>query len=82
MRRIHQEDICQATGRSPRAKYELRRGGRGPSFDDVAVLLDKFVTDPNVELDRLVAVATFAASLAMWTLTGKTFLCSIMGAGE
>lgn len=61
VRRIHQEDACQATGRPPTSKYEVRQRGRGPSFDDVAMLLDAYASDPLAELDRLAAVATFTA---------------------
>jgi serine/threonine-protein kinase HipA len=59
--RIHQEDVCQATGTDPdanqrRAKYE--RAG-GPSFRDVARLLDEFAAAPADELDRLASVVAF-----------------------
>ena len=69
--RIHQEDSCQATGRSPSAKYELRQRGGGPSFDDIAVLLDVYSMDPWAELDRLAGVATFTALIGNADAHGK-----------
>lgn len=59
--RIHQEDLCQATGVDPsdrrgRAKYE--RAG-GPSLRQAAALLDSYAADVGAQLDRLVAIATF-----------------------
>lgn len=61
VRRIHQEDLCQATGTDPnarrgRAKYQ---DAGGPSFRDVATLLDRYAIDGPAQLDRLVQVATF-----------------------
>jgi serine/threonine-protein kinase HipA len=59
--RIHQEDLCQATGVDPsdrrgRAKYE--RAG-GPSLRQAAALLDSYAADVPTQLDRLVEIATF-----------------------
>lgn len=71
VQRIHQEDVCQASGRRATAKYELRQGGGGPSFDDVAALLDEFADDPLAELDRLVGVATFTALIGNADAHGK-----------
>lgn len=59
--RLHQEDMCQATGRRPTQKYEIRRGGGGPEFSDVAGLLDRWSANPVGELDRLAAIAAFTA---------------------
>lgn len=71
VRRIHQEDACQATGRPPTSKYEIRQGGRGPAFDDVARLLDAYASDALAELDRLAAVATFTALIGNADAHGK-----------
>lgn len=56
VRRVHQEDVCQALGVDPegngrRAKYE-RYGG--PSLSDVARLLDRWGEDPEEQLLALV----------------------------
>jgi len=61
VRRIHQEDLCQATGVDPsdrrgRAKYE--RAG-GPSLRQAAALLDSYAGDVEAQLDRLVEITTF-----------------------
>lgn len=61
VRRIHQEDLCQATGIDPsdrrgRAKYE--RAG-GPTLRQAAALLDSYADDVAAQLDRLVEITTF-----------------------
>ncbi len=60
-RRIHQEDACQALALDPagqrgRAKYQ--RGG-GPSFRQVASLLDRFADDGIDQMRRLLATLLF-----------------------
>ena len=62
IRRIHQEDLCQAfgldgSGNRGRAKYQRRRGG-GPGFRQAAQILDAYAQDPEAELSRLVAALT------------------------
>ncbi len=71
MTRLHQEDICQAAGRPPERKYEVRRGGGGPAFSDVADILDRWSKDPLSELDRLAAVAAFTAVIGNADTHGK-----------
>ncbi|MBK5220833.1 MAG: HipA domain-containing protein [Thermoleophilia bacterium] len=71
--RIHQEDLCQATGVDPedkrgRAKYE--RAG-GPSLRQAAALLDAYAVDPGDQLDRLAAVVTFTVLIGNADAHGK-----------
>lgn len=66
--RIHQEDLCQATGREPTAKYE--RAG-GPTLREAAELLDAYARDALSELDRLVAHVTFAVLVGNADVHGK-----------
>jgi serine/threonine-protein kinase HipA len=73
VRRIHQEDLCQATGIDPegsrgRAKYE--RAG-GPSLRQAAALLDTYAADPAKQLDRLVAAVTFTVLIGNADAHGK-----------
>lgn len=73
VRRIHQEDLCQATGVDPedrrgRAKYE--RAG-GPSLRQAAALLDAYATEPGEQLDRLAAIATFTVLIGNADAHGK-----------
>lgn len=74
VRRIHQEDLCQATGIDPegghrgRAKYE--RAG-GPSLRQAASLLDTYAAYPAAQLDRLVAAVTFTVSIGNADAHGK-----------
>ncbi len=56
VRRLHQEDICQAVSVNPQYKYE---GAGGPSLRQVAELLDQHSFRPGIdraELFRLVTV--------------------------
>lgn len=62
--RVHQEDACQALGLAPTQKYELHHGGGGPTFQQVAALIDRYSGAPAAELDELTATGmpiTFAA---------------------
>ena len=67
IRRIHQEDLCQArgidgSGNRGRAKYQ-RRGGGGPGFREAAELLDAYAEDAEAELGRLVAALAFTIAV-------------------
>jgi serine/threonine-protein kinase HipA len=73
VRRIHQEDFCQATGIDPegrrgRAKYE--RAG-GPSLRQAAALLDAYAVDPAQQLERLAAALTFTVLIGNADAHGK-----------
>ena len=80
--RVHQEDSCQALGRPPTTKYELRHGGGGPEVEEVARLLDTYAADPLTELDRLAAVATFTALIGNADAHGKNVSFLHPGPGE
>jgi serine/threonine-protein kinase HipA len=74
VRRVHQEDLCQALGIDPsgargRAKYE--QGAAGPSWKQAAELLDAYGADPRGELDRLVAVVTYTVAIGNADAHGK-----------
>ncbi len=71
--RIHQEDLCQALARDPeangnRGKYE---DAHGPSLRDAASLLDRYASDADVQLDRLVAATTFTIVIGNADAHGK-----------
>lgn len=72
-RRIHQEDLCQATGIDP---SERRRGAKyersgGPSFKQAAALLDSYAGDVEAQLDRLVEIVTFTVLIGNADAHGK-----------
>jgi serine/threonine-protein kinase HipA len=74
VRRVHQEDLCQALGIDPngargRAKYE--QGRVGPSLRQLAEVLDAYAEDPLGELDRLVAVVTYTVAIGNADAHGK-----------
>ncbi len=57
VRRIHQEDFCQALGRPPGAKYEHNQTGvPGPSLADMFALIGEHMTarDTNRFLDAVI----------------------------
>lgn len=73
VRRIHQEDLCQALAIDPddargRAKYE--RAG-GPTLRQAAELLDTYAADAAAQLDRLVAAVTFTVLIGNADAHGK-----------
>ncbi len=69
--RVHQEDSCQALGRAPTRKYEIRRGGGGPELSEVAGLLDSYAANPVEQLDKLAQAAAFTALIGNADAHGK-----------
>jgi len=69
--RIHQEDACQALGVEPAHKYEVRHGGGGPEFAQIANLLDLHANDSPAEMDRLAQIAAFTAIIGNADAHGK-----------
>lgn len=58
VRRLHQEDFCQALGRPPVAKYQFNRSGRrGPSLEDMFDLIRENMT--AVEITRFLDAAIY-----------------------
>lgn len=51
LRRLHQEDFCQATGRSPRSKYQERGG---PTYGEIRSVLQRYSAEPLEDLQHLV----------------------------
>lgn len=73
VRRVHQEDLCQALARDPdaergRGKYE---DAGGPSLKEAARLLDRYASDGPAQLDRLLAAATFTVLIGNADVHGK-----------
>lgn len=73
LRRVHQEDACQALGRNPdiaagKGKYQ---SAGGPTYRDVATLLDRHSVDPVAQLERLLAVVTFTVVIGNADAHGK-----------
>lgn len=73
VRRLHQEDACQALGIDPddnggRAKYEANGG---PSLRRIAALLDEWAGDPEHELMRLLDAVVFTVLIGNADAHGK-----------
>lgn len=56
IRRIHQEDVCQALGVHPASKYQNEGG---PSFEDMVELLRDHGTSSSVDISRLCDATAF-----------------------
>lgn len=54
IRRLHQEDFCQALGRPPSAKYQ---SSNGPGFGELARVLRRFSSQAASDVSRLVRMA-------------------------
>ncbi|WP_062348007.1 type II toxin-antitoxin system HipA family toxin [Novosphingobium sp. CCH12-A3] len=62
VRRLHQEDFCQALGRPPAAKYEFNgTGTRGPSIADMFALVRQHMTARDI--NRLLDAVIFNAAI-------------------
>jgi serine/threonine-protein kinase HipA len=73
VRRVHQEDSCQALGVDPaahdgRGKYE---GSGGPAFARIAGLLNAYSADPTAELVWLLERAVFTLVIGDGDAHGK-----------
>lgn len=71
--RVHQEDACQALGRSPeanrgRGKYQA---AGGPSLSEIAGILDKWAPDVRVEQARLLRSTVFNVMVGNADAHGK-----------
>jgi serine/threonine-protein kinase HipA len=62
VRRLHQEDFCQALGRPPSAKYEHNRSGvRGPSLAEMFAVVRAHMTAR--EINRLLDAVIFNVAI-------------------
>jgi serine/threonine-protein kinase HipA len=71
--RLHQEDSCQALGKDPeaaagRGKYE---SAGGPTFSEIAGLLERHSDDAPQELSQLARVAAFTVLIGNADAHGK-----------
>lgn len=73
MTRLHQEDACQALGvnieaNNRRGKYEVHGG---PSFAQIAGLLERYAADPVAELEQLTRAMTYTVAIGNADAHGK-----------
>ncbi|MBA3742328.1 HipA domain-containing protein [Sporichthya sp.] len=74
VRRLHQEDMCQAMGRLPASKYEIGRPSGGP-----ARTLRVFTKDPQAEVERLFRYVAFRALVGDEDNHGKNYALLLSG---
>ena len=70
VRRIHQEDFCQALGVPPETKYA---GEGGPTFKDCFALLRRVAARPAVDVLKLLDAVIFNAIVGNADAHGKNF---------
>ena len=70
VRRIHQEDFCQALGRPPETKYASEGG---PAFRDCFALLRRVAARPAVDALKLLDAAIFNLAVGNSDAHGKNF---------
>lgn len=81
--RVHQEDSCQALSVPVDFRGEAKyQAGGGPSFKQVAEVLDRFAIDPITELENLLAAMVFTVVIGNADAHGKnvSFLHDPIGA--
>ena len=77
VRRLHQEDFCQALGIPPEQKYQAENG---PSFKTGFELLRRAATRPAVEVLKLLDAAIFNVIIGNADAHGKNFSLLYLGA--
>jgi serine/threonine-protein kinase HipA len=70
LRRLHQEDFCQATGRLAVHKYQRNRG---PTFNEIADVLNKNVIEPSRDVERLVRITLLNVCIGNFDAHAKNF---------
>ncbi|MDQ8163506.1 MAG: HipA domain-containing protein [Gemmatimonadota bacterium] len=68
--RVHQEDMCQVTGRLPRRKYQ--RDG-GPGVRDLAAAIRRYSVRPAIDLQDLLTAVVANVCLGNGDAHGKNF---------
>ena len=68
--RVHQEDMCQVTGRLPRRKYQ--RDG-GPGVRDLADAIRRYSVRPAIDLQELLTAVVANVCLGNGDAHGKNF---------
>lgn len=69
LRRVHQEDACQALGTPLPAKYEADDGG--PTLERIAGVVRRLAVDPVEQLERLAAYVTFTVAIGNADFHGR-----------
>ena len=68
--RLHQEDLCQITGRRPSAKYQANGG---PTFRDLASVIRRYAVSPEIDLENAIKVAIANICVGNGDAHGKNF---------
>jgi len=68
--RLHQEDLCQVTGRRPAAKYQANGG---PTLRDLATAIRRYTVAPETDLQHALTAAIANVCLGNGDAHGKNF---------
>lgn len=78
IRRLHQEDYCQATGRPPQRKYQVHRG---PGFADIARLIRRYSVSSAQDIQHLIRAAIANVCVGNMDAHGKNYALLTTDAG-
>ena len=68
--RVHQEDLCQITGRRPSAKYQAKGG---PTLRDLANVIRRYSSTPDIDLQAALTMSVANVCLGNGDAHGKNF---------
>lgn len=68
--RLHQEDLCQITGRRPASKYQQQGG---PTFRDLATVIRRYTASPDTDLQAALTAAIANVCVGNGDAHGKNF---------
>jgi len=78
VRRVHQEDMCQALGLMPGAKYQQ---DGGPGIADIVSLIRRVGSDPEKDIDRFIDANAFNWLIGGTDAHAKNYSL-LIGAGD
>lgn len=68
--RLHQEDLCQITGRRPASKYQVQGG---PTLRDLATAIRRYTVAPEIDLQHALTAAVANVCVGNGDAHGKNF---------
>lgn len=77
--RLHQEDLCQVTGRRPTAKYQANGG---PTFRDLATAIRRYTVTPAFTLENTIKAAIANICVGNGDAHGKNFSLLTNASGD
>lgn len=79
IKRLHQEDLCQITGRRPTSKYQA---SGGPTFRDLANSIRRYSAQPEIDLENALKAAIANICVGNGDAHGKNFSLLVHADGQ